>query len=553
MTSTPSPLGRPLTASGSLPGSPLGAEKTRRYDRQLRLWGDHGQTALEAAKLCLIHAGATGSEVLKSLVLPGVGAFTIVDGQRVAASDVGNNFFLEPESLGQPRGAAVAQYLLELNNEVRGDSVDETPEHILAHRPDFFKSFTLVVATDMSEKSLKQLSSLLWQANIPLMVVRAYGFISYIRLQVKEHTIVESHPDNEFPDLRLDQPFPALIQFMESQDMKAMDKHEHMHTPYVVILYKYLQKWKAEHGNQMPINYKEKKQFKETILEGVLKSPDGLPEDEENFTEAVNAVNTTLIPSKVPDEVQAILDDDQCMNLNLKSSDFWFIVRGIRDFLESTGHLPLKGTIPDMFSDSQRYIQLQLVYRKKADEDAEEVLKYVQIHLETAGRPAESISEAKVKSFCRNAFNLRLIRCGASIAEEFDGHSPNNQELGQILEQDPDSPAIYYVIFRGVDRFYSEHNVLPGVLDDQVEPDIGKLKNCVAKVLADCHLASVNISDDNIHEVCRYGGSELHAMASIIGGCAAQEVIKLITRQYVPISNLFLYNCMTSQTITLKV
>lgn len=78
----------------------------------------------------------------------------------------------------------MAQYLLELNNEVRGDSVDETPEHILAHRPDFFKSFTLVIATDMSEKSLKQLSSLLWQANIPLMVVRAYGFISYIRLQV---------------------------------------------------------------------------------------------------------------------------------------------------------------------------------------------------------------------------------------------------------------------------------------------------------------------------------------------------------------------------------
>lgn len=99
MTSTPSPLGRPLTASGSLPGSPLGAEKTRRYDRQLRLWGDHGQTALEAAKLCLIHAGATGSEVLKSLVLPGVGAFTIVDGQRVTGSDVGNNFFLEPGEL----------------------------------------------------------------------------------------------------------------------------------------------------------------------------------------------------------------------------------------------------------------------------------------------------------------------------------------------------------------------------------------------------------------------------------------------------------------------
>eukprot|EP00095_Tigriopus_kingsejongensis_P000691 snap_masked-scaffold58_size443543-processed-gene-1.8 protein:Tk00691 transcript:snap_masked-scaffold58_size443543-processed-gene-1.8-mRNA-1 annotation:"nedd8-activating enzyme e1 regulatory subunit" len=553
MTSTPSPLSRAATAAGSLPGSPLGAEKTRRYDRQLRLWGDHGQTALEAAKLCLIHAGATGSEVLKSLVLPGVGAFTIVDGQRVSGEDVGNNFFLETEALGQPRGLAVAQYLLELNNEVRGDSVDETPEHILAHRPDFFKSFSVVIATDMSEKSLKTLSDLLWTANIPLMVVRAYGFLSYIRLQVKEHVIVESHPDNELPDLRLDSPFPAMVDYMERQDMATMDKQKHMHTPYVVLLYKCLRQWQAEHHGLMPATYQEKREFKELILAGVLQSPEGLPEDEENFSEAVNAVNTSLIPSAVPSEVRQILDDDQCLNLSTKSSDFWFIVRGIRDFLDATGHLPLIGVIPDMFSDSERYIQLQHIYRHKASEDAEEVLKLVQIHLEEVGRPLECISEAKVKQFCRNSHNLRVVRCGASIADEFEGQSPNNQEIAQLLEQDPESPAIYYFIFRGVDRFYSEHNVLPGALDDQVEPDIGKLKHCVAKVLADCQLSNVNISDENIHEVCRYGGAELHAMASIIGGCAAQEVIKLLTRQYVPISNLFIYNSMTSQTLTLKV
>jgi amyloid beta precursor protein binding protein 1 len=59
--------------------------------------------------------------------------------------------------------------------------------------------------------------------------------------------------------------------------------------------------------------------------------------------------------------------------------------------------------------------------------------------------------------------------------------------------------------------------------------------------------------DDYIHEVCRYGGSELHAIASIIGGCAAQEAIKLITKQYVPVNNLFIYNAIKSETIVLKV
>ncbi|UYV64589.1 NAE1 [Cordylochernes scorpioides] len=46
------------------------SDKTKRYDRQLRLWGDHGQALLENAHVCLINATATGTEVLKNLILP---------------------------------------------------------------------------------------------------------------------------------------------------------------------------------------------------------------------------------------------------------------------------------------------------------------------------------------------------------------------------------------------------------------------------------------------------------------------------------------------------
>ncbi|KAK1875031.1 NEDD8-activating enzyme E1 regulatory subunit, partial [Dissostichus eleginoides] len=67
------------------------ASKEQKYDRQLRLWGDHGQESLENAHVCLINATATGTEILKNLVLPGIGAFTIdVDGHTVSGEDVGN-------------------------------------------------------------------------------------------------------------------------------------------------------------------------------------------------------------------------------------------------------------------------------------------------------------------------------------------------------------------------------------------------------------------------------------------------------------------------------
>ena len=51
----------------------------KKYDRQIRIWGAHGQEELQSARVCLLHAGPTGSETLKNLVLGGIAAFTIVD------------------------------------------------------------------------------------------------------------------------------------------------------------------------------------------------------------------------------------------------------------------------------------------------------------------------------------------------------------------------------------------------------------------------------------------------------------------------------------------
>lgn len=54
-----------------------------------RLWGDHGQSMLESAHVCLINGTCLGTEILKGLVLPGIGAFTVVDSHMVTEEDVG--------------------------------------------------------------------------------------------------------------------------------------------------------------------------------------------------------------------------------------------------------------------------------------------------------------------------------------------------------------------------------------------------------------------------------------------------------------------------------
>ena len=88
--------------------------------------------------------------------------------------------------------------------------------------------------------------------------------------QIPEHTVIESHPDNLKPDFRLDIPFAGLVKYMSMQDLSSMTKQEHMHTPYLVILYKTLIQWKEKNGGNAPKNFKEKKAFKEMIMEGKI-------------------------------------------------------------------------------------------------------------------------------------------------------------------------------------------------------------------------------------------------------------------------------------------
>ncbi|XP_048731637.1 NEDD8-activating enzyme E1 regulatory subunit-like isoform X2 [Ostrea edulis] len=530
-----------------------GLDKNNKYDRQLRLWGDHGQTLLEQARVCLVNVTATGTEIIKNLILPGIGSFTIVDGNKVKGEDVGNNFFLSQESIGESRAKIATELLNELNEDVSGDYEDEFPETLLQNNPDFFKKFTIVVATGLSERTLLQLADVLWQQSVPLLVCRSYGFIGHVRLVIKEHTVIESHPDNAHEDLRLDRPFPALIKYCDSLHLETMDKKDHSHTPWLVLIYKYLQEWKNQHDGLPPQNYKEKNQLKQMIREGTRKNADGVPEDEENFDEAVKSVNMALVPTKIPSVVEKLFNDPSAMNLTSESKPFWILLRAVREFVENEGKgaLPLRGSIPDMTSDSERYIQLQNAYVEQANKDVAVITDKVNM-LTSSLAKGVSITDQEIKLFCKNAAFVQVLRC-RSLAQEYNSQTANTQDIGSHLEdEDEESELIYYVLLRGVDRFYEEYNRYPGGDNDQVEPDVQLLKGVITKLTHEWGLTST-VKEDYIHEICRYGASELHTVASVIGGSAAQEVIKIITGQFIPIDNTFIYNAVkqTSLTITL--
>ena len=163
--------------------------KRRRYDRQLRLWGEHGQAAMEDCSICLINGSATGAETLKNLVLPGIGSFTVVDGATVTRADLGNNFFLDSGCLGKKRAECVTVLLQELNEHVSGSYVCEDIAQVLSSRPDFLSAFTMVIATQMGQNALREVSAACAARKLPLIVVHTYGFLGYLRLDLGEHQV----------------------------------------------------------------------------------------------------------------------------------------------------------------------------------------------------------------------------------------------------------------------------------------------------------------------------------------------------------------------------
>ncbi|CAG9583205.1 unnamed protein product [Danaus chrysippus] len=526
------------------PKSPEQSEKNKQYDRQLRLWGDHGQTALEKGHICLINATALGTEILKSIVLPGVGAITLVDHNIVSDEDIGCNFFLENTSQGLNRGAETLRLLLELNSSVQGHAVQEPPEQILQDNPDFFKSFSVVIATSLGEKTIQELANHLWDIKVPFILCRSVGFLGSFRIQINEHPIIEVHPENEQIDLRLDVPFPTLAEYLNAFNIDDLDLKDHGHVPWIVILYKAVQKWQITNENRWPMSRKEKNEIKDIIRGFIRKDENGIPIEEENFEEALRAVNTALIPTFLPVNIKELIYSSSATNLTKDSSSFWIMCSALRAFIEAEGKgkLPLRGVLPDMTASTEHYVKLQSMYRTQAAIEAEIVYRKVQEIV--AQLHCDSISDAEVKLFCRHAHDLHLIR-GSNISSEYQMGTVASYIAGYLEE--PDVMMVHYILLRAADMFRSEHCRAPG--EWEPEADISKLKMCVSKLLSDISCSPFP-KDDHIHEMCRYGGAEIHSVSAFLGGCIAHEAIKIVTKQYKPVNNTFIYDGASTNTAT---
>lgn len=624
-----------------------------KYDRQLRLWGASGQAALSSTLVVLIGSSACGTESLKNLVLPGVGAFLIVDdvvyddgvvNGEISASDgtdveklqftgPTSNFFAGPSAGSSTKAAMACSLLCELNPDVSGyhctvpslEKVDyPTFLSKLQNEPPKVNgavatSSILVISADQPSPVLLPLSWACHSLSLSLINVRSYGLLGYVRVQTPSpyHVVKDAKKTNKLEDLRLSAGasgvFPGLKRVYDSIGKldTITDSKDHGHVPYIIILLQALEKWNESH-NGAPNTYDEKEEFR-----SMVKSMSNDYGNELNFQEAHDQAHLVWADDKISDQSKEVLDrcteeifyaqaidadmDTECSSktVNMAVLQFQLMTLALKQFLNDNGDVPpLDGTIPDMASDTKTFVALQEAYRAQAELDRSKLTQQITKILEACKAKSngckvcvEMPSEEDIVTFCKNSRDINILETRPLYAEykcqdpcspivnslsksldldtaaavpNFDTLQSDSREDLMCATMDPyetdpmQTPLLWFIAIRACDAFYDRHGHYPGKHDQNLalEADANEVFKLMAEVvgnmgLKDCDfiletLLNNEKGKDVAREVVRYDEAEIHTIAAVMGGVASQEAVKLITGQYVPLNDTYIYNGIAS-------
>ncbi|KYK71431.1 ThiF family protein [Toxoplasma gondii TgCatPRC2] len=356
---------------------------------------------------------------------------------------------------------------------------------------------------------------------VPLINVTSVGLLGVVRVCAGEYCLVERKGQSEGSvDLRLFDPFPELYEFAMEYDLNRLDDLAHAQVPFAVILIQALDRYRRTQCSSssdacamgepplMPLPQEARGQL-EAIIQGMRRHP-----DEVNFDEAMANVFRILKPHSVSQDTAEVIEQASCPSFKpVTNINFWTLARALAAFQRACKKLPVQGTLPDMTSDTQSFIRLQQVYSKRAEGDCNAIKASVAMIQEDSitlegdgqGRRHGGVTNSQrscspplrcsqlssregsvgsafrrrdsersgasldVEKFCRNAYNLKVIRY-RSIGEEFNPLTVNREMYGEAVaglrmeESDEGIPLLpWYLALWACHRFAARNGFFPGV------------------------------------------------------------------------------------------
>jgi len=484
----------------------------------------------------------------------------------------------------------------------------------------------LVIAADQPSTVTLPLSYECHNRSIPLLVVRSYGLLGYARIQTATpyHCITEAKKSNRIPDLRLSawplfeglKNVASTVSNLDEMD----DTKDHSHVPFVIVLLQALDKWRGTVVSapfnpdpavrpRYPETFQEKEDFRK-LVKGMSKNLN----NEINFEEAIREAHLTWVDGRVSDEVKEVLDrvDEKDFFASAVKSEmdvegsatssvpahvlqFQLLALALKRFLkQNDDYPPLEGKIPDMTSDTARFVALQEAYQKQAEQDRAKICQIAKTLLDECKQASNGCdlhvsipSDDEIVTFCKNARYLRILETRPLFAEykvqdpasptlsilkptsfenipnfdtiQADARDDLQSAMFDPYETDPiQTPLLWWIALRACDAFYDRHEHYPGKHEQELalESDANEVYKFMTQIannlgLSECDFIKENLLDsskgkDLAREVVRYDEAEIHNIAAVVGGVASQEAVKLITGQYVPFDDTYVYNGIAS-------
>ena len=154
------------------------------YSRQIAAYGLNIMNRLSELKVLVIGLRGLGIEISKNIILSGLNEVTIYDSNIVNIRDLGTNFYLNKNNLGERRDKSCINKLKELNNYVNCSILEnENLEESIIN-------FNIVIITEIMElDQIIKLNNICHQKKIGFIYCLSLGLSFYCFVDFGKHTI----------------------------------------------------------------------------------------------------------------------------------------------------------------------------------------------------------------------------------------------------------------------------------------------------------------------------------------------------------------------------
>jgi amyloid beta precursor protein binding protein 1 len=483
------------------------SKNSEKYDRQIRLWGPDGQKEIESAVICALGSNEINSEILKNMCLHAIGHIVIVDDAKVTEADVGINFLVEEDCIGQNRADVVAKLLNEINPDPEIQTIIKSPTDLTVLDDPMFTSKTFVISNgNYSPDFIEKLSDKVRSKGMRQLHAQSTGFYGAFYLDAGSHYALEGGNDAEAPnDFRLDKPFQALKEYLESFDITKMTDSEIEKIPFIVPLYWARQQYLKKTGEKT-IEFGKRGELRKILFEFDNGRDLEVIEETMGDNTAYGCERLSLPPNmqKCFDICDEFPEDDI----------FCRVVRAARDMYKEQGVPPHYGGLPDINCSSEEYQRIKRIYREKGEEDTNYLISKL-----------PDIDPEFIRQYVKNSW--RSIGMKYKPIKELIS-IPNK---GFVYDENTKSAQHTQSVFIASRLFVQKNNRVPSIGDEKEMVQLSKENGA-----EDPGIEKV------VEEFCRFKGTILPSVTATLSAIAAQEITKVIIKKATPINGILVYD-----------